>query len=126
MTEESNKLLKNLGYLYLAFAHITDRNLSDEEMEMIRERLKAKDPSVTNEEITDILHDVTHWYNRTANNRAEVVQSIAGMIHYDFSNIEDKKKIIEDLREIANADHVFKDTESQMIEVFSKAWGIDS
>lgn len=116
--------LKNLGYLYFAFAHLTDEVLDDSEIGSIKERLHRRAPKMNKNELDNLLANIELWYNNTSENRSEVLQQIIADIHFEIDDQQLKKSIIEDLESIAGADHTISENEDIFIRNLSSAWGI--
>ncbi len=116
--------LKNLGYLYFAFAHLTDEVLDDAEINSIRERLHRRAPEMDEKELDILLRNIEHWYNNSAENRQVVIQTLIGEIHFEVDDPALKKSIIEDLESIAKSDHNFSSNEEEFIRALSAAWAI--
>lgn len=124
MDEPLKKYLKNLGFLYFAYAHLTDQNLEDVEIESIKMQLlkRSGDEAIN---IDQLIDEIIHWYNTSADKRFEVINSIAGSIHFDIKNTDEKKSILQDLVSIGESDSDFSDIEKEFIGRLSAAWEID-
>lgn len=123
MVEVNKPLLRHLAYLYLSFAHLTDSELSEDELVVAKERLrKYASPDI---DIEKLMTEVIHWYNSSSETRLQVVNSIAVTFHFEMQDREFKQSILRDLVSIAKADKKFLPAERQFIEVVAKAWNID-
>jgi len=117
--------LKNLGYLYLAFAHLSDTVLSEEETEEIKRILSKRSEGTDLKEISSLWDDIVGWYNKSADQRIQVVYSIAAKLNVDLETDIEKGAILDDLLSIANADQDLADNEKSFIRSLAEAWGID-
>jgi len=117
--------LKNLGYLYLAFAHLSDTVLSEEETEEIKRILSKRSEGTDLKEISSLWDDIVGWYNKSADQRIQVVYSIAAKLNVDLETDIEKGAILDDLLRIANADQDLADNEKSFIRSLAEAWGID-
>jgi lysyl-tRNA synthetase class I len=125
MNDEKRALLNNLGYLYLAFAHLTDADLKQAELDSIKSKIHSRAPEFTSNEVNDLLEDAINWYNKTADERLKVVNTIASAIHYEIEDVEIKTSILDDLVAIAQSDGNYQFEEKAFVNVLGQAWGID-
>jgi len=125
MNLQEKKNLKNIGYLYLAFAHLTDSDLSEKEMNQILTLLGKHAKGLSKAEFEHFTAETLQWYNSTSESRIEMVQMIAGKIHYEVEDLDLKEAFLRDLVEIANADDDFIDAERNFINTLSNAWGLN-
>ncbi|MCC6549671.1 MAG: TerB family tellurite resistance protein [Ignavibacteriaceae bacterium] len=124
MNLQERKNLKNIGYLYLAFAHLTDSELSEKELNEILKQLRKYTAEFSETEFERFLEETMRWYNDTADSRVEMVQMIAGKIHYEVDDVL-KESFLKDLVAIAKADDDFIEAEKNLINTLSNAWGLD-
>jgi hypothetical protein len=130
MSHRDSSFLHALGYLYLAFAHLTDRNLSSPELTTIRSKLvkwmTAAGKELVVEDFNTFVHEVAEWYSDTRDERFNVFQDIAFRIA-DDSRFDDavKTQILKDLTEIAVADNQFGENEKGIINLLSETWNLD-
>lgn len=125
MNLQERKNLKNIGYLFLAFAHLTDSELSEKELNAILKQLRKYAEGFSEAEFDRFLEETMRWYNDTADSRVEMVQMIAGKIHYEVEDVHLKESFLKDLVAIANADDDFIEAEKNLINTLSNAWGLD-
>ncbi|MBV6512095.1 MAG: TerB family tellurite resistance protein [Ignavibacteriales bacterium] len=125
MNLQERKNLKNIGYLFLAFAHLTDSELSEKELNAILKQLRKYAEGFSEAEFDRFLEETMRWYNDTADSRVEMVQMIAGKIHYEVEDVNLKESFLKDLVAIANADDDFIEAEKNLINTLSNAWGLD-
>lgn len=124
MDEPLKKYLKNLGYLYFAYAHLTDQNLEDVEIESIKNQL-AKRTGSEQIDIDKLIDEIIHWYNTSTDHRFEVINSIAGSIHFNIQSKVEKQSILEDLVSIGKSDNEFSDVEKEFVSRLKNAWELD-
>ncbi len=124
MEESLKKHLKNLGYLYFAYAHLTDENLEDVEIDAIKKRLlkRAGEEQIS---IDQLVNEIIHWYNSSADHRFEIINSIAGSIHFNIQNKDEKRSILDDLVSIGKSDDDFSNLEKEFISRLKTAWELD-
>lgn len=125
MYDEITTHIRNLGFLYLSFAHLNDAKLLDEEWEIIKEKMALRTSKMTDYEKDALMKDIIHWYNRDPEKRHEIINSIIGSIHFEKDN-DQKKTILQDLIDIAKVDSDECDErEKEFIKNISNAWGVD-
>jgi uncharacterized tellurite resistance protein B-like protein len=117
--------LKNLGYLYLSFAHLADRNLSGEELVAIKKILLVRSGQEDVVEIDSLMEDVTSWYNRSALDRIQVIYSIAAKLNLELDTEDEKRSILDDLLKIAKADQDVSENEVNFIKSLAEAWNLE-
>lgn len=117
--------LKNLGYLYLAFAHLTDEVLEESEIDSIKERLHRRAPEMSDLDLTKLMANIELWYNNSSENRQDVIRMLVGEIHFEVEDESVKRSIIDDLESIAGADHTISANEETFIKNLSSAWGLN-
>lgn len=114
-------ILRDLALIYISLAHSTDQDLSEAEVEMISQRLRAWQTDATEETvlsaIKDALEDYTHERAREGVERA--VRRIR-----DELDPEMRKVIVADLTDIALADDKFLHTEGSFIGELARAWDV--
>ncbi|MBE2279599.1 MAG: TerB family tellurite resistance protein [Ignavibacteriaceae bacterium] len=125
MPIDDYKYLRNLGYLYLAFAHLSDSVLSDSEMAEIIQVLRVRTGANDFEEAQKLMNDVIDWYNKSAENRLQIIAFIAKEIHIKTEDPQAKVAIIEDLISIAKADTIVNETERNFINSLISAWELN-
>ncbi|MBK6679980.1 MAG: TerB family tellurite resistance protein [Ignavibacteriales bacterium] len=117
--------LKNLGYLYLSFAHLADRQLSGSETEEIKKILLVRSGQEDRVEIESLMEDVTSWYNRSAVDRIQVIYSIAAQLNMELETEDEKRSILDDLLRVAKADQDVSENEVNFIRSLAEAWNLE-
>lgn len=114
-----------LGFMFLTFAHFTDGDVTDSEMETIREKLSEwmadSDPTGIN-----TLSETIDWYNSTGSARLDVLSYIAGRWR-EMSKWNDEliTCILDDLVSIAKSDGRYDDEEKRWVNLIAKKLDID-
>ena len=108
-----------LAFLYVAFAHMTDGDLSDEEQEKIQEKLSEWNPDDI--EVLIGLIEGVQWYFGCLedDNVNDQVVNIAQAIG---SGAVDTSDVLNDLKEIAEADGKFDDNEKALLANLEALW----
>lgn len=114
-------ILRDLALIYVSLAHSTDQDLSEAEVEVISQRLRAWQTDATEETvlsaIKDALEDYTHERAREGVERA--VRRIRDELDDDM-----RRTIVTDLTDIALADDKFLHTEGYFIGELARAWDV--
>lgn len=121
---QGRRYIKNLGYLYIAFAHLSDVDLSEDEIDRVKEILRERDGDLDPASAQLLIDEILEWYDKTSYQRHTVLNEIIKALHTDVDEAE-KKKIIHELREIAKADEHYLPEEANFINVLSTAFGLD-
>ena len=132
MAEREWNFVNSLSYLYNAFAIYTDAELSDEEMNVIRNCVSEWCPDLSRNEIHTSLNDTLAWFkedltvdltNEDSNKVAETCVGIAAVAKENLTEAN-CKAIVEDLVRIGQADGKFDDREQHWASVLSEAMGV--
>lgn len=124
MIQVTNSQLRHLAYLFLSFAHLSDFELLPEEIAEAKVRLQNYTDPSADTNIDNLMEEVIHWYNSSADTRLQVVNSIAVTFNFDLPEKEMKLSILEDLVSIGKADNNYIESEKEFIRMLSKAWNI--
>ena len=108
-----------LAFLYVAFAHLTDGDLSEEEQEKIQEKLLEWNPDVI--EVLMGMLEGAQWYFGSIDDNT-VVDQLGAIADALGGSGVDTSAILDDLKEIAEADGKFDDDEKAMIAGLEKLW----
>lgn len=114
--ESENRVLHELALLYIALAHGTDERLSDEEIDVIGQRLGDWE-EVTAQTATSALKQAMDDY--VADSGEERLKHAAATIRSALS-VAQRRKLLDDLMEIALADGRFLFKESSYIEAATR------
>ena len=117
------------GFLYVAFAHLTDGKYTREEQLTIWKIVtKWSKTEITKGEFGRIMDDVMNWYKQKMNEEdfEDEVFDIARRINeYDWFNHEEKIESLKDLKTIALADNNYIKNEKLWVRKIAKIWEID-
>ncbi len=117
------------GFLYLAFAHLTDGKYTREEQLTIWKLItKWTGSQITKGEFARVMDDVMDWYKRTVNQEdfEEEVFDIARRINeYIWFDKEKRIESLKDLKTIALADNRYIKNEKIWIKKIAQIWEID-
>ncbi|MEN8122061.1 MAG: TerB family tellurite resistance protein [Bacteroidota bacterium] len=117
------------GFLYLAFAHLTDgKYVREEQLTIWKLITKWTGSQITKGEFACVMDDVMDWYKRTMNQEEfeEEVFDIARRINeYVWFDKEKKIESLKDLKEIALADNKYIKNEKLWIKKIAQIWEID-
>lgn len=114
--------LRNLALVYLALAHDTDHDLTNDEVDAITARLRPW-AAVSAGTVVGALKQAMDLY-ASGEGDAHVRAALASL-HDDLSDGE-RAQIVEDLMEIAEADGRFLFRESTFIGDVTRAWNLRS
>lgn len=114
-------ILRDLALMYIALAHSTDQDLSEPEVRVISERLRAWQTEATEETvlsaIKDALEDYTH--DRAREGVEAAVRRVRDELEPDV-----RRAIVVDLTDIALADDKFLYAEGSFIGELARAWDV--
>lgn len=122
--DESNagwNLVHDVTLVYVAIAHHTDGQLTDHEMNAIQKKLGEWLPDATEDEILDIIRQVTTTFAQESIDRefASSVQAIKKALP-----VSQLAALYDDLIEIATADGRIHEMERSLIADLSKEWSV--
>jgi len=116
-----------LTAIYLLFGHLTDGELTKDEIkkatDKIHEWTPGDDIEVTNSIFIEVFEEIEKFENSDA-----LVEFMEDMINRVPEFISEKKylrAILEDLVAVAKADGKFDENEKNMIDVLSKLWNVE-
>jgi uncharacterized tellurite resistance protein B-like protein len=114
-------ILRDLALIYIALAHSTDQDLSEPEVRVISERLRAWQTEAAEETvlsaIKDALEDYTH--ERAREGVEAAVRRVRDELEPDV-----RRAIVVDLTDIALADDKFLYAEGSFIGELARAWDV--
>ena len=120
-TYTDRDLLQDLAIVYIAFAHGTDQDLSDGEIDVIAERLHTWHASynggTTLAAIKAALSAYTRDDGRTEVDRAVKNIRLSAPVHV-------RRRVLDDLQDIALADGIFRHAESAAIKDLETVWDV--
>jgi uncharacterized tellurite resistance protein B-like protein len=114
-------IVDDLALIYLAFAHGTDEELSDEEIAIIAERLMDWQEEGGRDAIIESVRRALRTYNDAGDESPieEAVDSIGMSVSREV-----RAFILDDLMDIAMADDVFRHAESSFIKRLGDRWDV--
>ncbi len=115
--------LHHLALVYIATAHRSDDELSDEEMDAISSKLKEWVPGSPDETLTDVLQDVLMTYAQGPGDQRYFTESVEAL--RDLVPDHQRRAILSDLQFIAEADGVILVEEKELIDRMARVWGVE-
>ena len=114
-------LLHDISLVYLVLAHATDNELSDDEIEVIIERLQEWQPDLAEEDVREVLRGALQVY---ADEPDEDTLGASVSAIREGLPVVQRLAVLDDLIHIAEADGTVNEYEEEMISTLSQAWGI--
>ena len=111
----------DLALVYVALAYGTDHTLSEEEIESIISTLQKWGQGLTREAVQEIVMEAMSIYLEE-NASIEVTRTIR-RLSKELSE-DDRKKALEDVVQIAEADGVLLSSETSLITSLAEIWGL--
>ncbi len=112
-------ILKDFAHIYIAFAHGTDAELSDNEVEVIAERMRDWNFEADRDALVEAIKSALREYLDDDDSR----DLEAAILHVkSAAPTAVKQVIIDDLMDIAMADDIFKHEEGSFIKSLEDAW----
>lgn len=115
-------VLHHLAYIFLVLAHGTDDELSDQEMQVIFNKLHEWQPEISPDEIESVLKAAMSLYAK--GDHSDYLDAAIDSVR-DGLPREQRMAALNDLVKIANADGVFLDDEEDLINHLVHAWDVD-
>lgn len=111
-----------LAFMYFTFAHLTDGELSDDELEVIQEKITEWGGDVGAN-----LKSAIDWYNScTAEERLNVLGvstvSLKDVFEFEDANL---RAVLDDLVAIAKADGKYDSVEKEWVRITAEALGLE-
>lgn len=126
MEKQDYTIQHQKAYLFLAFAQMTDSDISQEEIDKIYTKIKQwGDVEQDQETLEQLMEEAKKWYlsNTDPRHVLDVVLEIAEDFNkQEWFNEIYKNIILYDLVAIAKADDNFDENEKQWIEELAKVW----
>lgn len=121
--QRERDLLQDFAHIYIAFAHGTDAELVDDEVEIIAEKMREWDVDAERDRLVDAINRALNDYLNDDDSR----DLRAAIMHVNAAApTAVKQVIIDDLMGIALADDVFRHAESSFIKSLEDAWCLSS
>ncbi|MFQ5570829.1 MAG: TerB family tellurite resistance protein [Rhodothermales bacterium] len=115
--------LTHLAFIYLVLAHGTDRELSQDERDVILLKLREWKPPLSDRAVQTILEQALERYAR-GSNQERLAASVEAV--KEALPAAQRKAALNDLIQIANADGVFLDSEEDLLNDLMAAWDLDA
>ena len=119
--EEDGGALHHLVFLYLLLAHGTDQDLSENERQVIRTRLRAWRPALSDGRIRAVFERALERYAHGAT--PERVSESVAVVREALPEAR-RRAAFDDLVQIANADGLFLDSEEDLLNELRSAWDL--
>ena len=114
-----------IALLYFICAHMPDNDLAEEEASTIWNRMKHWLPGVSASEIKKLLAESLASYAlKSTEERMTTLEMISGILKNELST-DEKKRLVNDLISIVQADNVVFAAEVKIICTVAAAWDID-
>ena len=121
---------QRLTFLYIAFAYQTDFDLAEKEHDLIVQKIRGWYPEEDSDNFISEFEEAETWYRDVFDHYTEelmpMIVSIAKHIGNTFDNNDQKKKIIDELTEIAKADKGMNQREKDWLAGLAKDMGIET
>ena len=133
--EENIDWIDNYGFILVAFAHMTDWSLADNEIEVISEKLELmlsqSNQKFSDKEVSRKLEKILQRYETLKDEDSKT------MMEYLIRACESLKKepwfdeiaatvLVQFLAEVAEADHKIEKTEEQLLKNLADVFGVKS
>lgn len=119
--EDAWTVTHDLALIYLALAYGTDRELSDEEVDTITRALRGWDHRLDVSAAKEVVMEAMTVYLREDAGE-EVTRSISVLA--DAFSEEERRRAIEDVVRIAEADGILLSSEQSLIAALADAWRV--
>jgi|TARA_B100001971_G_C18114700_1_gene496162 hypothetical protein len=139
MAFNKNSVVHNIALLYCAFTHITDGEVSDEELQAVAGHsfgwMDALGVDLTGDDKVDIddvkkllFEDVIPYYNTldTKSRISSFVDTAMMLKSLDWWKDEFSVGFLNDLKQIANSDGNYHENEKKWIGATAEIFGVDS
>lgn len=123
---EHVQLAQTLAFLYLTFGHATDGVLTAEEMTTLGDRVRARVPALSSDEVARVLRQIIDLYGTlgSVEQRLSTARAQALQVR-QYVDLETRRAIMGDLVEIAKADGYVSDEELALIDELSATFGAE-
>ena len=133
MTDTESQWMYNYGFILVAYAHMTDWNLADSELEVIQKKMglmfsKSRQP-YADEKVVQVVANIINTYNtlRSSDESAMMNALIKSCNYLKSESWFDKLSasiLLQFLGEIAEADHKIEETERQFLKNIADIFGV--
>lgn len=125
MKPQNPSALHILAFVYLTFSHVTDGELSHEEIDTIARVLQGWLPDATSDQISRVIVDTAAWVNGIASDEERLAQAET-YAHLMKEQMSEKQRsaVLVNLIELARADGKITATEEQFIGHLTRTLGL--
>ncbi|MCY0994162.1 TerB family tellurite resistance protein [Nannocystis pusilla] len=125
MKPQNPSALHILAFVYLTFSHVTDGELSHEEIDTIARVLHGWLPDATSDQISRVIVDTAAWVNGIASDEERLAQAET-YAHLMKEQMSEKQRsaVLVNLIELARADGKITATEEQFIGHLTRTLGL--
>jgi len=115
--------LHHLAFIYFVLAHAPDSEFSEEERQLILNKLQHWEPSLDDGAVLAVMEQAMDRYARGPD--PEMLTASIEAVKNALS-VAQRKTALNDLVQIANVDGVFLDSEEDLLNDLVAAWGLDA
>jgi uncharacterized tellurite resistance protein B-like protein len=125
MKPQNPSALHILAFVYLTFSHVTDGELSHEEIDTIARVLHGWLPDATSDQISRVIVDTAAWVHGIASDEERLAQAET-YAHLMKEQMSEKQRsaVLVNLIELARADGKITATEEQFIGHLTRTLGL--
>ena len=123
-------VLHAITYIYLVLAHLTDSDLSNAEVELIKKKLHKYCDEYDDIPVDEVVADTISWYDEGTDEdrrsrRAEQFDAVGAFLkESDWFEKGLQKEFLQDMVEVAKVDDHFHKYEKQVIRDLAELWGV--
>lgn len=115
-------LIHELAFLYILIGHSANEELSSATIDVMQERLQEWQPSLSSEEIRDVVRRALQVYADEPE-QALIRDSVEAL--KEALPIPQRLTVLDDLHTVARADDVLTRNERELIASLAQAWGLN-
>lgn len=125
MKPQNPSALHILAFVYLTFSHVTDGELSHEEIDTIARILHGWLPDATSDQISRVIVDTAAWVNGITGDEERLAQAET-YAHLMKEQMSEKQRsaVLVNLIELARADGKITATEERFIDHLTRILGL--
>lgn len=125
MKPQNPSALHILAFVYLTFSHVSDGELSHEEIDTIARVLHGWLPDATSDQISRVIVDTAAWVNGISSDEERLAQAET-YAHLMKEQMSEKQRsaVLVNLIELARADGKITATEEQFIGHLTRTLGL--
>ena len=127
--------IQHYGFILMAFAHMTDWKLLDCELQVIQEKMEFmianSNKEYTTEDVAQNLIQIINKYEEVKQGRgkemvAELMDACQSLKNEPWFDDLSATFLLNNLSDLAEADHKVEETEIQFLKNISEIFGVDS